>query len=318
MALATPLVTVQDGASSAQSPAANATAFVTPGNSVLVTLASTVGVTQAEWTLSAPGTTLDGQKFRWVPANGPAAFAFQAPLGPVVITVTTEVTDGNNPTTNTNSLQSLLRSAGGMHTARGVSAANNESLTAFVGVTGGTPRDGVTYVQGDIVLLTGQATKSQNGLYVVGVVAAGTAPLSRIPEFATGLVFSKSQVQFCELGPEGTLFGGTLWKITTTGPITVDTTNHDWFPRQVAQSVTLVAGTTTITNVPILSATKTAITSDRTTANTSTATTGGYHPVGAMTPGIVGTASLTFDATVAAGTINNADVSTLTVLITNF
>ncbi len=110
---------------------------------------------------------------------------------------------------------------------------------------------------------------------------------------------------------------GTTWVVTNTGTSVVGTTTFTMFPRSVTQSITLVAGTATITNVPVVSATKTGVYGVRTTANTSTATTGGYHPVGAMTPGALGTASIVYDATVAAGTINNADISTLAVTIVN-
>jgi hypothetical protein len=175
--------------------------------------------------------------------------------------------------------------------------------------------DGLTYVAGQRVLLVGQTTKSQNGVYVVGVVAAGAAPLTRPADFATGAVVPSGRVVQVS---EGTLFSNSEWKITTTGNITVDTTSFDMYPREVTQQLALVAGTTTISNVPILSATKSNFISIRTTAATSTLTVGGYQVVGTITPGIVGTASVTVDATVAAGTINVADVSTLNITVLNW
>lgn len=321
MALPTPTVTVQDGAGNAAvALAANATAFVTAGGVVSIALSSTTGVVQAEWSLLVNGLPIPTlQGYRWTPGTTPAGFSITLPPQPMNLTLLTAVTDGNNTTYCTNQLVSQIGDiAGTVVQARGVSAANNESLTAFVGVTGGTPRDGITYVQGDTVLLTGQTSKSANGLYSVGLVTAGTAPLTRIPGFGTGVVFDAGMAPIVQLGPEGTLFHGTQWLVTTTTAITIDTTAFDMMPRQVTQSVVLVAGTVTVTNVPIFSATKSNFLASRTTANTCTATTGGYHPVGAVTPGIVGTASLVFDATVAAGTINNADISTLSLTIVNF
>lgn len=321
MALPTPTVTVQDGAgNTAVALAANATAFVTAGGAVSIALQSTTGVVQAEWSLLVNGLPIPTlQGYRWTPATTPAGFTITLPPQPMNLTLLTAVTDGNNTTYCTNQLISQpADTVQPTLLARGVSAANNESLTAFVGVTGGTPRDGITYIQGDTILLAGQTAKAQNGLYQVGLVTAGTAPLTRMPEFATGVSIDKGEVPVFELGPEGTLFGNTLWKTNLAATLIVDTTAFDLFPRQVTQSVTLVAGTVTVTNVPILSATKSNFLASRTTANTSTATTGGYHPVGAVTPGIVGTASLVFDATVAAGTINAADISTLSLTIINF
>jgi len=115
---------------------------------------------------------------------------------------------------------------------------------------------------------------------------------------------------------EGTLFAKSSWKITTTGAIVVGATALAAYPGRVTQSVTLVAGTVTVSNVPILSATKSGVAFTRTTANTTTATVA-YNP-STLTPGAVGTASLVFQAQVAAGTLNNADLSTGNLTIINF
>jgi hypothetical protein len=322
MALPTPTISYQDGtANAAVNLANNATAYVTSGNFLSIALQSTTGIVQASWTVLVQGLPIaTTQSYQWTPGTTPAGFTIALPPQPCTILVLTSVTDGNNASYAQNTFVSTpqaLASGGVVHRARGVVTAA-ETLATFDSVTGGTIRDGVTYVQGDVVLLVGQATKSQNGLYVVGAVAAGSAPLTRAADYATGTVFAKGSPVVVEVGPDGTLFGNTLWKSTASGPVTVDTTSVDFYPRQVTQSVTLVAGTVTVTNVPILSATKSNFLASRTTANTSTATTGGYQPVGAVTPGIVGTASLVFDATVAAGTINNADISTLSLTIVNF
>jgi len=326
MALPAPIISYQDGAAAAAvNLAANTTAYVTSGNALTVLLQSTTGVVQAEWTVVIQGLPIaTTQSYRWTPGTSPAGFTIALPPQPCSLSITTEVSDGNNVSTVTNLFvcQALDQPAV-VYRARGVSAANNESLTAFVGVTGGTIRDGVTYVQGDVVLLAGQTTKTQNGLYVVGVVAAGTAPLTRLAAFATGAVFPKGASIVCELGPEGTLFGGTLWKVTTAGPITVDTTNHDWYPRQVTQQVTLVTGFVTVTNVPILSTTKTAgifmPTNFSGASTTVSYRNGAYTSGGAATAaGIAGTGSISVTALVAAGTFNTNDVGTGSLTIVNF
>lgn len=241
MALATPLITFTDGAGNAsQSPAAFATAFVTPGNVLTVTLASSTGVLQYDAVIVAPGTPLDGYR----PArmySSPFTWSVQLPQAPMSFTLYTEVFDGNNISVNTNVFNSFQKTAGQVHRARNVVTSNVASLASFT-VAG---NDGVTNVQGDVVLLVNQSTASQNGPYYVGAVATGVAPLTRVPDFASGTVFSSGQPQVCELGPDGTTFGSGQWKITTTGAITVDTTNHAWFPR-VHRGTGATGGGTTI------------------------------------------------------------------------
>jgi hypothetical protein len=120
---------------------------------------------------------------------------------------------------------------------------------------------------------------------------------------------------------EGTLFADTTWFIDTNAAITIGTTAHTWYPECVTQTVVLVAGTATIATVPVLSVTRTGFVLTRRIANTSAATTGGYcTSVGGangVTAGPVGTASVVIEACVAAGTINNADISTLNFTILN-
>lgn len=187
-----------------------------------------------------------------------------------------------------------------------------QTLATFDSVAGGTIRDGVTYVAGDRVLLVNQAAPAANGIYIVGAVAAGSAPLTRAPDFVTGAVSSGLIVSVSE----GTVMASTDWKLTTTGAITVDTTSINFYPRTVTVQATLVAGTVTLATIPIFSATKSFVGITRITANT-TASTITYWPQ-TITPGAVGTASLIVQAAVAAGTINNADISTLAVTVTNF
>ena len=315
----TTTIAYNDGAGAATNLAAGAVAYVTPGN--LLTLAPQVSTGMLQWTVTVVSDYGPLNSFSYT-TPGPL-FQVQLPLPqtPCKLTVVSEATDGNNFYNTTNTLYVYQKVAGNMHRARGVVTAA-ETLATFDSVTGGTIRDGVTYVQGDLVLLVGQATKSQNGLYVVGAVSSGSAPLTRSPDFLTGTVFAKSDVQVCEVGPEGTLFANTLWKITTTGPITVDTTNHDWYPRQVTQAVTLTAGTVTVSNVPVLSSTKTNVVLVRTATGGTVSNTIMYCPTSAgangITPGTFGTASIVVQACVAAGTIQSTDTSTLSCTILNF
>lgn len=269
MALPTPTITVQDGASgTANALAANAIAYVTAGNTITIALQSTAGVIFADWQilpyLPSPGIPYSiVQPARWYPGgNVPASFSFVAPPAPASFQIVTEVSDGNNSTICINTLVVALKVAGAYHSARAVSTANVANLASATVTV-----DGVTLVQGDYVLLAGQTTTSQNGLYVVGAVAGGLAPLTRPADFATGTVFDKSHPQIVELGPEGTAWANSTWKITTTGPITVDTSNHNWLPRIQRGSGATGAGTTVaITTLWAFASTSTIVANDNTAA----------------------------------------------------
>lgn len=196
-------------------------------------------------------------------------------------------------------------------TIDGVVTANVADLTAFAV---GTNTDGLTHTANNIVALVAQTTAAENGLYLVGTVAAAAAPLTRINSLASGEVIVQGQVQFTVQA--GTVFAHTEWKNTAAG--TVGTNDLFFFPREVTITQALVAGAATITSIPILSATKSRVSVMRSTANTCAATDGGYVLNGNPTPGALGTASVPVMASVLAGTLNNADISTLHITIANF
>lgn len=110
------------------------------------------------------------------------------------------------------------QSGGNTRTVRGVGTSNVADLANFT-VAG---VDGLTYAAGDRILLVGQSTASENGVYVVGTVALGVAPLTRPNDWATGIVLSGMLVG----ASEGTLYKDSLWMLTEDGAITVDTTDE--------------------------------------------------------------------------------------------
>jgi len=179
-------------------------------------------------------------------------------------------------------------------------------------------QDGVTGIEGDYVLLANQTTAAENGVYVLGAVGGGTCALTRADWMPADLVLRSG---YTVRVSEGTLFANTNWFIPTTGSITIGTTAHTWYPESVTQSIVLVAGTKTVSNVPILSTTKSAVILTRQAADTCVATDGGYHATNGgatgLTAGTVGTAAAIIEACVLAGTINVADVSTLHCTIVN-
>lgn len=205
------------------------------------------------------------------------------------------------------------------------------SLQAMGGTTTGTltettngalaAQDGVTIAVGDVVMIpegvTNLAAASDAGPYVVTAIGGASAKwsMTRPSWWATGAQIPNAELK---VGPEGTLFFSSTWKsFAPKGSQAIDTNAPKLYPGSVSQSVTLVAGTKTITNVPIWAATSQII-AVRTAAGGTTTTTIMYAPAAAPTPGVIGTASIAVQAEVAAGTIQNADTSVLTVTILNW
>lgn len=181
-------------------------------------------------------------------------------------------------------------------------------------------QDGVAMAAGDVLFIPegiANVTAADAGPYVVTSLGGASAKFvfTRPDWWKQGGAIVQGQL--FSIGGEGTVWAGTDWKsFAGTGKI-VGTDAPALYPGRVTVPATLVAGTLAITSVPIRSATKTGFVLTRITPNTSTATVM-YAVNGAPTPGVLGTATFTAFATVAAGTINIADISTLSVAVINF
>ena len=83
----------------------------------------------------------------------------------------------------------------------------------------------LTLVQGDFLLVANQAAPAQHGVYIVGAVAGGLAPLTRAPGFTTSALIAA-----CGDLPvrEGSVFGGSIWRTLFKGTDTLDTTSQMW------------------------------------------------------------------------------------------
>jgi len=105
--------------------------------------------------------------------------------------------------------------------------------TANVNVATGTllTIDGVTLNANDRVLLTGQTTASQNGLW-----QAQTGAWTRPADWATGTVEPGGVYVLSD--PDGTTYKNTKWYMATPGPVTVDTTATTWTQDQSGTSYT--------------------------------------------------------------------------------
>lgn len=217
-----------------------------------------------------------------------------------------------------NSVAYAAQAVAGYASVRGVVAANVADLAAFTVAS----NDGLTYTKGQRVLLANQTTAAQNGIYVVGTVASGAAPLTRAPDMPTGAYYKNGAV--IEVS-EGTVFRGSSWKVMGTGALKVGTDDPAVYPRSYRKTVTLVSGTCTIGagggSEPLFlySTTTSSVQATRNTAGgTLTNTTHYFAPVSGRIAGKAGTAAAVVTASVAAGTVNTADTSTVDVLVENW
>lgn len=143
--------------------------------------------------------------------------------------------------------------------------------------------DGVTLVAGDRVLLKSQNTAAQNGIYVVGTVANGSAPLTRATDMAAGATFTDGDAVWCQ---EGTANGNKEFRLTTTGVVEANNIAY------VTLTTSINAGSITATEIASGS-----ITADRLAA-------------GAAAEGING-GDVQFTAAQAAGALTVATVPVL-------
>ena len=106
-----------------------------------------------------------------------------------------------------------------------------------VTLSGGAPAtvDGVSLVAGDRILVTGQSTSSQNGLYYVTVLGVGsngtwarTGDADATGEIDAGMIVMVT---------EGTTYADTQWKLTTNDPITIGTTGLTFTQNYSANSI---------------------------------------------------------------------------------
>src|SRR5215471_5492490 len=97
------------------------------------------------------------------------------------------------------------------------------AMTFIYTATGPTTIDGVAVAANDRVLLVGQTTATQNGIYTVTTVGAGATHtiLTRATDFnASSKIFSGVTIGV----NQGDDHSHTFWKLTSDDPITLDTT----------------------------------------------------------------------------------------------
>ena len=129
--------------------------------------------------------------------------------------------------------------------------------TTNINLTGGAPVqvDGVNLTANDRVLVTGQTTASQNGLYLVVTVGAGSnGTWTRTND---GNDTGEIEAGMIVMVTEGVIYADTQWKLITDNPIVIGTTDLIFTQNYSANSI--AGGTSNVTvysnaNVTISSA----------------------------------------------------------------
>jgi hypothetical protein len=161
--------------------------------------------------------------------------------------------------------------------------------TVSVSLTGGAPSsvDGVSLSVGDRVLVTGQTTGSQNGLYYVVTVGSGTN--GTWARTSDGNENGEIEAGMIVMVTEGVIYADTQWKLITDDPIVVGTTTLTYTQNYSANSIT--GGSS---NVRVFSNANVTISSAG-TANVLTVSSTGVAVLGQITSGNVtgGNANIT-------------------------
>jgi hypothetical protein len=185
---------------------------------------------------------------------------------------------------------------------RAASTGNIASLAAA-----STTFDGITLVEGDLVLLKDQSTGSQNGVYEVGVVNSGSAPLTRADGFTTAAGYKAGTALYIQ---EGTVNARTSWTLITTGAITLGSTTLTFLetgrPR-TRGTATLVSGTVTVSTQRLRASSKIFL-----SLNTPGGTQGTHYaaPAASRTAGD-GNGSFVINAVNTSGATVTTDTSTI-------
>ncbi len=274
MSIAT--VTLAVGTTAAVTLTDNVTTYVPPGVSVTVALLSSTGISRWHFRAdnvvggSDPQGSLSGLSYTSEGGATPFSYTFVMPFDATSIVFVSEALDASkNPVKNKVTLSAFQGAAGGTqyHKAAVVNTSNVNTSSMNVVI------DGQTLTQGQTVLLVAQTTGAQNGLYTVGAVAANLAALTIAADLPTGLVATSPVIVEVEAG---TLYGGTTWKSTNTGSLTVGTTALTFYPRTFRGAANLASNTVNVTSLWIVTgATVVAVSTNlNATAQVSTVTAG--------------------------------------------
>lgn len=106
-----------------------------------------------------------------------------------------------------------------------VAATSNSAISGLLTI------DGITLVANDVVLLTAQSTGSQNGPWV-----AASGSWTRPTWYANGNNTQAAYGGGIAINGTGVATGGSIWRLTTTGAVTIGTTSTSWVRTQETTS----------------------------------------------------------------------------------
>ncbi len=158
---------------------------------------------------------------------------------------------------------------------------------ANVTLSGGAPNsvDGVNLAAGDRVLVQGQSTGSQNGIYVVATLGTGSnGTWSRSTD---GNETGEIEAGMIIMVTEGDVYKDTQWKLTTNNPIIIGTTALT-FEQNTGVPVAIANGTS---NVSVVSSGGNVTVGVGGTSNIAVFSTAGIDVTGNLLP----TANITYD-----------------------
>jgi hypothetical protein len=129
--------------------------------------------------------------------------------------------------------------------------------TTNITLTGGAPSsvDGVSLTTGDRVLVTGQSTGSQNGLYYITTLGSGSS--GTWARTSDGNENGEIEAGMIVMVTEGVIYADTQWKLITDDPITINTTALTFTQNYMANSISSGTSNVVVTsnaNVTISSA----------------------------------------------------------------
>lgn len=265
-------ILVKDGAAGADNGVYDFTAIGATGTAAWVLTRSADACTAAPNSVTSglsvfveEGTANSGKSFALTTANPitlnttSLTFTAQSAASPTAVNGTTFPATpaiGQVPIAQTTTSVAWSAQPGCFHTVRNLVLTNVASLAAYT-VTSGALNDNVSggNVAGDRVLLIGQSTPSQNGIYVVGTVTATTAPLTRATDWLLTAVLPSGATVAVNAGA---IWANTIWFASVAGDVTVGTTVPAFCPERyslITAAMSGTPGTFAVTGAYILSAT---------------------------------------------------------------
>lgn len=233
-----------------------ATTYMPAGSTVVVALQSSTGITR--WRFAAdnpiggsdPQGSISGFDYR-AELGGTFSTTITLPRDATTISFVSETLDSNKNPVKINVRMSAYQGAGANSQYQRAAVVNTSNVNVS---SMNVVIDGQTLTAGEVVLLVAQTTGAENGLYSCGTVASNLCALTRMTTLQAGEVAASPVIVEIE---KGTSFGGSTWKTTNTGSLTVGTTALTFYPRVVRGTANLASNTVNVTSLWIATGART-------------------------------------------------------------